>query len=235
MFPGFPPDALKFLRSLKRNNRREWFQPRKEIFETTIKAPMVELVEAINAELLDFAPEHITDPKKAVYRIYRDTRFSADKTPYKTHVAAIFPNHGLEKHSSAGFYFHLTEKSVGIAAGSYMPGPDELRAVRTWLADNHDKFRDTARKPEKLLGRLQGSAVTRMPKGFAAGHPAEDLIRMKQWLYWVELDGKIATSPRLLPDLLKRFRAAAPVIAMLNGPLKKQAPKSASAISLYPS
>jgi uncharacterized protein (TIGR02453 family) len=231
MFPGFSPDALKFLRSLKRNNRREWFQPRKEIFEAKVKAPMIQLVEAINAELLDFAPEHITDPKKAVYRIYRDTRFSADKTPYKTHVAAIFPNHGLEKHSSAGFYFHLTEKSVGIAAGSYMPGPDELRAVRTWLAENYAAFRKASRGPQKLLGKLEGSAVTRMPKGFAADHPAEDLIRMKQWLYWIELDAKLATTPRLLPELVKRFRAAAPVIAMLNAPLRTDAPKSARATS----
>jgi uncharacterized protein (TIGR02453 family) len=231
MFPGFSPEALTFLRSLKRNNRREWFQPRKEIFETRLKTPMIELVEAINAELLKFAPDHITDPKKAVYRIYRDTRFSADKTPYKTHLAAIFPDHGLQKHSSAGFYFHLTEKSVGIAAGSYMPGPDELRAVRTWLADNHRAFRKASRQPQKLLGKLDGSAVTRMPKGFAAGHPAEDLIRMKQWLYWIELDAKLATTPRLLPELVKRFRAAAPVIAMLNAPLQNNAPKSARATS----
>jgi uncharacterized protein (TIGR02453 family) len=208
---------------LKRNNRREWFQPRKEIFETKLKAPMIQLVEAINAELLRFAPDHITDPKKAVYRIYRDTRFSADKTPYKTHVAAIFPHHGLGKQSSAGFYFHLTEKSVGIAAGSYMPGPDELRAVRAWLAENHAAFRKASRQPQKLIGKLTGSAVTRMPKGFAADHPAEDLIRMKQWLYWVELEVKLATTPRLLPELVKRFRAAAPVIAMLNAPLRKSA------------
>jgi uncharacterized protein (TIGR02453 family) len=234
MFPGFSPEALTFLRSLKRNNRREWFQPRKEIFESQLKAPMIQLVEAINAELLRFAPDHITDPKKAVYRIYRDTRFSPDKTPYKTHVAAIFPHHGLEKQSSAGFYFHLTAKSVGIAAGSYMPGPDELRAVRAWLAENHKAFRAAARRPQKLLGKLEGSAVTRMPKGFLADHPAEDLIRMKQWLYWVELDAKLATSPRLLPELVKRFRAAAPVIAMLNAPLRKNAPKSASATSPNP-
>ena len=235
MFPGFSPEAVTFLRSLKRNNRREWFQPRKEIFETKLKAPMIELVEAVNSELLKFAPDHITDPKKAVYRIYRDTRFSADKTPYKTHVAAIFPHHGLGKQSSAGFYFHLTAKSVGIAAGSYMPGPDELRAVRAWLAQNHAAFRKASRQPHKLLGKLQGSAVTRMPKGFDASHPAEDLIRMKQWLYWVELDTKIATTPRLLPEIVKRFRAAAPVIAMLNAPLRTNAPKSTGATSPNPS
>jgi uncharacterized protein (TIGR02453 family) len=228
MFPGFSPEALKFLRSLKRNNRREWFQPRKEIFDTKLKAPMVELVEAINAELLRFAPDHITDPKKAVYRIYRDTRFSADKTPYKTHLAAIFPHRGLGKQASAGFYFHLTAEHVGIAAGSYMPGPDELRAVRSWLAEGHKQFRVAARRPEKLLGKLHGTATTRMPKGFDASHPAEDLLRMKQWLYWMELDAKLATSSKLLPELVKRFRAAAPLIAMLNAPLRKTARVEAS-------
>lgn len=229
MFPGFSPQAIQFLRGLERNNRREWFQPRKEIFDTHLKAPMMELVEAVNAELLRFAPDHITDPKKAVYRIYRDTRFSADKTPYKTHVAAIFPNRYLGKQSSAGFYFHITAKRVGIAAGSYMPGPDELRSVRTWLAENHAAFRKASAKPGKLLGKLQGSSVTRMPKGFPADHPDGELIRMKQWLYWIELDAKLITSPGLLPEVVKRFRAAAPVIQMLNAPLRKNAPKSARA------
>src|SRR5271170_3771184 len=115
MFPGFPPEALKFLRGLERNNRREWFQPRKETFKTKVKAPMLDLVEAINAQLPGFAPEHINDPKKAVYRIYRDTRFSPDKTPYKTHIAAIFPRRGLDRLTSAGFYFHLSPDETGVA------------------------------------------------------------------------------------------------------------------------
>jgi len=223
MFPGFSSQAISFLRNLKRNNQREWFQPRKEIFETQLKGPMTELVEAVNRELLAFAPDHVTDPKKAIYRIYRDTRFSADKTPYKTHIGAIFPPHELGKQSAAGFYFHVSPKSVGVAAGSYMPGPDELRAVRAWLAENHASFRKAAKQPEKLWDKLQGSSLARMPKGFAPEHPAEDLIRMKQWLYFVELDLKLATTPKLLPELVKLFRAAAPVVKMLNAPLHKTA------------
>ena len=91
MFPGFPADALKFFRDLAKNNHRDWFLPRKEIFEAQVKEPMLELAGAINAEFAKFAPEYICDPKKAVYRIYRDIRFSADKSPYKTHLAADFP------------------------------------------------------------------------------------------------------------------------------------------------
>lgn len=222
MFPGFPPEALKFLRSLEKNNRREWFQPRKEIFETKVKAPMIDLVEAINAALPAFAPEHINDPKKAVYRIYRDTRFSPDKTPYKTHIAAIFPRRGLGKQSSAGFYIHLSPKSFGIAAGSYMPGRDELFAIRSWIAENHEALRKASRGPEKLLGKLHGDSLTRAPKGFDPAHPASELIRMKSWLYWVELKAELAESPKLLGEVLKRFRAGAPVVEMLNAGLLKK-------------
>ena len=101
----FPPEALRFLRDLARNNRREWFQPRKEIFEATVRAPMLAVVESINAEFAKFAPDYIADPKKAVYRIYRDTRFSPDKSPYKTHLAAVFPRRGGEHGGSPGFFF----------------------------------------------------------------------------------------------------------------------------------
>src|SRR5579864_1322186 len=100
-FPGFPPDAVAFLRKLKRNNRRDWFQPRKAQYETAIKLPMLELVNALNAEFARFAPDYVTPPEKAVYRIYRDTRFSPDKTPYKTHVAAIFPHRTAVKREGA--------------------------------------------------------------------------------------------------------------------------------------
>jgi len=221
----FPAEALTFLRGLARNNDRDWFQPRKEIFESKLKAPMLELIEAINAELMSFAPEHVTDPKKALYRIYRDTRFSPDKTPYKTHLAAIFPRSNMDKHASAGFYFHLSPKVIGIAAGMYSPGPDELRAVRTMLSQRHEVFRKTGKGPEKLLGNLTGSNVSRMPKGFDPESPAADLLKMKQWLYWQELDAKIAMTPKLKTELVKRFKAAAPIVYMLNSVLKKGAPK----------
>src|SRR6266852_5286311 len=96
-FPGFTPDALTFLRALKRNNRRDWFQPRKEKYESLIKALMLELVNALNGEFASFAPDYVTPPEKAVYRIYRDTRFSPNKTPYKTYIAAIFPRYTAVK------------------------------------------------------------------------------------------------------------------------------------------
>src|SRR5438552_1080473 len=93
-FPGFSPKALSFFRQLERNNKREWFQPRKEQFEELCRAPMLELVAQVVDDLREFAVDHVLEPKRAIYRIYRDTRFSKDKSPYKTHIAAIFPTRG---------------------------------------------------------------------------------------------------------------------------------------------
>ena len=213
----FPPEAIKFLKDLEKHNKREWFQPRKEIFDTKLKEPMLEFVEEINAELLKFAPEHITEPKKAVYRIYRDTRFSKDKTPYKTHLAAIFPRRGLGKDAAAGYYFHVSAKGVGVACGAYAPGPEQLLKIRRFIAENHKLFRGK----NKLMGPLQGSTLTRVPKGFDAEHPAADLIKMKQWYWWVELDVALATSPKLKGEIVKRFRSIAPMVELLNKALLK--------------
>jgi uncharacterized protein (TIGR02453 family) len=211
----FPPEAITFLKGLEKNNKREWFQPRKETFDTKLKEPMLEFVEQINAELLKFAPDHITEPKKAVYRIYRDTRFSKDKTPYKTHLGAIFPRRGLGKDAAAGYYFHVSAKEVGIACGAYAPGPEQLLKIRRFLAENHKQLRQST----KLMGKLQGSTLTRVPKGFDADHPAASLIKMKQWFWWVELDPALATSPKLKAEIIKRFREMAPMIELLNKPL----------------
>jgi uncharacterized protein (TIGR02453 family) len=222
MFSGFPPEALSFLRTLARNNNRDWFQAHKETFETKLKAPMTELVEILNREFLKFAPDHITDPKKAIYRIYRDTRFSADKTPYKTHIAAVFPRRGLNRHSSAGFYFQISTEGVGIAAGAYMPGPEELFAIRTWLTANYKTFLKASQKAEKVIGPLQGNSLARSPKGFDPAHPAAELVRKKQWFYWTEPNVKLATGPKLPGELLRCFRAVTPVLNLLNTPLLKK-------------
>jgi uncharacterized protein (TIGR02453 family) len=229
----FPPEALKFMRDLARNNRREWFQPRKEIFESTVRAPMLGLVETINAELAKFAPDYIADPKKAVYRIYRDTRFSPDKTPYKTHLAAVFPRRGGERGASPGFFFSISAKEIGVAGGVYEPSPEQMLAIRTWLAENHAAFRKTAKAPEKLMSKLHGESLQRIPKGFPADHPAADLIKMKRWLYYTTLDPAIATTPKLVSELIKRFKVMLPVLEELNKPLSKSRSRAAALMSDY--
>lgn len=229
MFPGFPPEALTFFRGLARNNNREWFQPRKELFETHVRTPMLGLAEAVNAEFSRFAPDYINDPKRAVYRIYRDVRFSPDKSPYKTHLAAVFPRRSGSKGSAPGFYFSISAKEVGVAGGVYDPTPEHLLALRTWLAENHDAFRKVARGPEKLMGKLQGESLQRVPKGFAANHLAADLIKMKRWLFYQTLGPDLVTSPKLLGELIKRFKVILPVLEALNQPLARVRPRAIKA------
>jgi uncharacterized protein (TIGR02453 family) len=217
-FPGFSPDALTFLRALKRNNRRDWFQPRKEKYEALIKGPMLEMVNALNAEFARFAPDYITPPEKAVYRIYRDTRFSPDKTPYKTHIAAIFPRRTAVKREGAVFYLHFTEKELLAFAGVYGPDRDELLAYRTLLGEHYQEFEAilAEKRLRRAVGDLQGEQMSRLPKGFPCGHPAEGLLRRRQWYLEAVLDIKLLTTPRLVPELARRFAAMAPMVVFLN-------------------
>ena len=220
-FPGFPREAMQFFRGLARNNNRDWFQPRKQIFEDQVKQPMRELVEALNAAMTGFAPQYVTDPAKAIYRFYRDTRFSKDKSPYKQQIAASFPRRGLERHGAGGFYFAVSHKEVAIGGGVYMPPPETLRAIRAHIAGHPEDLRRVTdnRTVRKLLGELQGEQLSRVPKGFACDHPAEDLLRMKQFLLYIELPPDCATTPRLFREIESRFRAMTPFLEFLNAPL----------------
>jgi uncharacterized protein (TIGR02453 family) len=213
----FSEAALDFLRKLKRNNKREWFTPRKEIFERELKAPMEKLVEEINGALLDFAPDYVTEPKRALFRIYRDTRFSNDKTPYKTHVAAWFRRTGVKDTSAAGFYFHVSPDGVAIAGGVYQPTPEQLAAIRNHLAEHHERFRDlAAAKALTKLAEFEGETLSRVPKGFAKDHPAEDLLRAKRWGWHASHPPELATSPKLRVEIVKSFKTLAPVVSFLN-------------------
>lgn len=220
-FPGFPAEGIQFFRGLARNNNREWFLPRKAIFEEKVKAPMQELVAALNTSLLRYAPEYVTDPAQAVYRFYRDTRFSKDKSPYKQQIAANFRRRGLDRHEGAGFYFAVSHKEVAVGGGIYMPMPETLLAVRNHIAAHHQEFRRLtgSRTVRKLFGALQGEQLTRTPKGFPCGHPADDLLRMKQFLLYIELAPDMATTPKLFREVDTRFRVMAPFLEFLNAPL----------------
>ena len=221
MATHFTPAALKFLRSLERHNDRDWFNTRKEIFERELKAPMLALIEEVNEALAAFAPDHIRPPHKALFRIYRDTRFAADKRPYKTHVAAWWARAGMEKTSGAGFYFHVSAKETIIAAGIYMPSPAQTLAIRRHLVDHHAELRDLLanRKLRAALSEFEGKRLTRPPRGFSADSLALDLLLCRQWGVAATLPAELATQPTLLKEITRRFALAAPLVHFLNTPL----------------
>jgi len=220
-FYGFPREAMTFFRGLARHNNREWFLAHKPIYEECVRAPMLALIEALNAALADFAPAFATDPAKAMYRIYRDVRFSNDKTPYKTHVAASLSRRGMPKHGAAGYYFGVGPKEVEVGGGIYLPPPETLAAMRRHLATHHERFRRLAGVPRlvRLLGEIQGDRLARVPKGYLPDHPAADLLRLKQCYLYTTLDPAIATTPRLFTTIVESFIAMSPLIDFLNEPL----------------
>jgi uncharacterized protein (TIGR02453 family) len=186
---------------------------------------MLALVEAVNAGMRPFAADYVTDPAKAVYRFYRDTRFSKDKTPYKDHIAASFRHRKLVgEGGGGGYYFSVNHKTVGIGGGIYMPLPETLRAVRQHIADNHQEFRKIIKAPavRRAFGEMQGEQLSRIPKGFASDDPAGDLLRYKQFLLYIEIPADCATTPELYREIMTRFRAMAPFLDFLNAPLVKK-------------
>jgi uncharacterized protein (TIGR02453 family) len=221
-FAGFPPETLKFLKQLKRNNDRDWFLAHKEIFEENVKGPMVELVTSLGGAMQSFAPELVVDPKKAIYRIYRDIRFSSDKTPYKTHMAAIFAPRGMEKNASSVIYFHFSPEEIIIAGGVYMPGSKELLAIRQHVAAQSARFRGILKNREfkKTFGEMYDERLARAPKGFPPDHEAIDLLKYKHYMVSISEAPKLVESPKLFPRLLTTFALMMPFVRFLNEPLK---------------
>ena len=215
----FTEETLRFLRGLKRNNDRAWFEARRDVYERAVKLPMLALVEAINAEMVSFAPEHLRPANKITMRIFRDTRFSKNKAPYKTQVAAWWARRGMEKTSGGGFYLHINPQEVRLAAGVYMPQREQLLRLRTWMSENHAAYRKLIQSATgKRLGfeGIDAQALTRMPKGFPPEHEAGELLRAKNWGLHVSLPAELALQPALVSELVKRMKAATPLVDALN-------------------
>jgi len=220
------PEGLKFLRALARNNDREWFTPRKAVSEAELKEPMLAIIRKVTEAMTTFAPSFVRPAEKSLFRIYRDTRFSNNKLPYKTHVAAWWSAQGMEKTSGAGYYFQIDAKEVIIAAGAYMPEKDQLAAIRHWLLDHHAEFRKVLQTAavRKTFSEFEGNALTRPPKGFPSEHPALDLIRCRQWGLSTTLPAEAALEPGFAATLIRHFKLAAPVVDALNTPLAATLP-----------
>jgi uncharacterized protein (TIGR02453 family) len=236
-FPGFSPKALTFFRQLARNNDRDWFAANKKTYAEFVETPMLELVGVIGEALRSVAGEYVREPKKHLYRIYRDTRFSKDKTPYKTHLGAQYQHPQVTKNLGAGFYFHVSAKELCIAGGIYMPGPEELAALRAAFRENPTPFRKVIAEKSlvKLMGKPTSQSSVKVPKGFDADDPAADLLKLKQFYYSVDLDPKLALTPKVTGEIVRRFKVLAPLIHYLNNTIVAAARSQAGEASSIPS
>jgi uncharacterized protein (TIGR02453 family) len=223
-FTGFSADAMQFLVDLAFNNERTWFQAHKSDYERLLKEPLEALCLDLAAALTKRGVPLRADPKSSPFRIYRDTRFSKDKTPYKTNIAASFPWVGdgdawtvgtSERHG--GGYMHVSPAGSYMGGGMWRPEPARLAAFRRAIDED----------PETALGALEdplfrarfesvhGETYKRVPAGYAADHPHAELLRLKDVTFGRELSSEEVFSAELPQILAEDFAAAVPVMRFL--------------------
>jgi uncharacterized protein (TIGR02453 family) len=225
-FTGFRPEALRFLRQLKRNNRRDWFEQRRAVYETEVRGPMRLLVEEMDVRLARLAPEITGDPKHSIFRIHRDVRFSADKSPYKTNVACQFYHQDAGRGAGqdaegagAGLYFQLEDGLCFVAGGMWMPARPALGRIRDRLADEPEGLDRLVRAAtfRRLFGRLdEEDMLKRMPRGYRDDHPAAHWLRYRSFTATRVLTQREVESARLPSILERNFAALVPLVRWLN-------------------
>ena len=218
-FEGFSRKGIAFLRSLKRNNTRTWFEKRKADYEQLVKLPMQSLISDLKTPFRAFAPEFDLNPKRSIFRIYRDVRFSKDKRPYKTNVAAHFVLRGKPKGvSGSGYYLHIEPGEVYAGAGIYMPAGDQLKKIRRAIADRSDEFLEivTDRSFAKMFGGLEGETLVRVPAGYGQDHPMAKYLKHKHFFVGRSWPEDQCLKARFVDDVASTFEKATPLVKFLN-------------------
>jgi uncharacterized protein (TIGR02453 family) len=220
----FTPKTLSFLRSLKRNNNREWFRARRDRYDAHVRGPMTAVVERLADDFRSFAPELIASPKLSLFRIYRDTRFSGDKKPLKTHAGAVFRTRQLPKPQGAGLYFEIAGGWVWMGGGMWRPEPPELVRLREHIAETWPAMRAIVRSPgfRRHFSELSGDVLTRVPRGYRADHPAAEYLKYRQFYGGAEFPASLAYSREFYPTLIATFKALMPLVRFLNTPLMEK-------------
>ena len=222
-FAGFSPDAMTFLLELRANNDRAWFQPRKADYERLLKEPLEALCVALGER---FAARGIPlrADQRSPFRIYRDVRFSKDKSPYKTHVSASFPyvaGHGDDERShrehGVGAYFHLSPDETYAGGGMWQPERPRLEAWRSLVVDDPASVHAAIDAPEftNAFGEVNGETLQRVPPGYPKHHPDADLLRLKEVVFGRRLEPDEAYRPDLPDRLADTYAAGRPVLRLL--------------------
>jgi uncharacterized protein (TIGR02453 family) len=219
-FDGFSPDLFAFLSDLARNNNRAWFQANKTRYRDSVVEPMGRFIEALAPGLATVSAYFIADPhphRGSMFRIYRDTRFSKDKRPYKEHVGCQFRHtQGRDVHAP-GFYVHLEPGRVYFGGGIWKPDGTSLAKIRAAIADNPSAWQRATRDRafRRRFGHLRGQTLQRAPRGFSPDHPLIDDLKLKSLFVLEEAGPDLACSRRFVPAVERAFVQASPFMAFL--------------------
>jgi uncharacterized protein (TIGR02453 family) len=212
----FTPALFAFLRELKAHNTREWFEAQRARYVADVEAPMQAFIADLAPRLARISPAFIVDPRRvggSMYRIYRDTRFSADKSPYKTHVAAHFAHRTKKTQPSVpGFYLHLEPGDSMGGGGMYHPDAVTLRRIRLAIMENTRGW--TAVKKTGL--EIEGDRLTRAPAGIAASHPFVDDLRLKDFYALEAFSQREVCAPGFLDRYVACCEHVTPLVSFLT-------------------
>lgn len=211
------PSTLKFLNDLKKNNNRPWFEKNKSRFEN-LKADFTEFVAGLLQVLGKTDPDFLLqDPSKAIFRIYRDVRFSLNKDPYKSHFSASFKNGGRKSHL-AGAYLQIEPGASFMAAGYWQPEPPLLKLLRQEAEYNGADLRKILNDKIflKTWGKLENLQLKKAPKGFDPDHPDIDLIKYTSYIVSTDLSDELILSKNLVSSLNKAYKTVLPFLNFLN-------------------
>ena len=215
------PALLQFLQGLAENNNRPWFVHNKPAYDI-LREEFAEVVSDIILRVSKFDKNMgRIDPKKALFRIYRDMRFSKNKTPYKTHFSAVF---GDKKTGAPCYYFQIDHQGMlGLGGGIYLPAPATLKNIRNAIVTDSTGFSKVLK--DKRFAATYGSLLEedrlkRPPKGFDANHAHIEAIKNKHFFGWKEIDIKRGKHPNLAGEIACDFEDAYPLVAWLRGAVK---------------
>lgn len=213
----FAPELFRFLGRLKRNNRREWFEKHRGEYESLARQPALRFIEAFAPHLYEISPYLVADARPhrgSLFRVYRDTRFSHDKRPYKTHLAMRFSHAGRDVHSP-GYYLHFEPGACFAAAGLWHPAPPTLLRVRSAIVARPKEWRAV----RLLLNWEDAGKLSRPPRGFSADHEFVEDLKLKDVGVSVELTDEQACGPDFMNEVVGACREMAPLVGFLSSAL----------------
>jgi uncharacterized protein (TIGR02453 family) len=216
--PSFTPALFTFFKELADNNERTWFNANKARYEQDVKEPALAFVEDVGFRLPDFAP-HLVADKKSMFRIYRDTRFAKDKTPYKTHCGIYLRHAAAADADTPGLYLNLEPRNVFMGAGIWHPGSPGLKRIRTAIVNKPEAWRKAIEAAAPTWTLANGEALKRPPQGFPADHPLIDDLKRKSFAIMTTLTQTETTGRGFLEEFETRARASRPFMTFLSDAL----------------
>jgi len=212
--PSFSPALFAFLEELEAHNEREWFNANKARYEEEIKEPALAFIEDIGYRLPEVAPQ-LTADKRSLFRIYRDTRFSKDKTPYKTHVGLYFRHARNTDTDTAGMYLHLEPGSVFMGAGIWHPGTPALKRIRDAIVARPAAWSSAVEAVGPTWEQSEGDKLKRAPTGYPGDHPLVEDLKRRSFAVTSKLSQRQATASGFLDEVQERAAAARPYMAFV--------------------